>query len=86
MLATTTTHFCLDGIENFPFIEAPHGANQHIPRGITCDTVDDDMLGDNLQLVADDGDILLLTEQLQSPLNDNPAAYGYWSSSEASEA
>ena len=25
------------------------------------------MLGDNLQLVADDGDILLLTEQLQSP-------------------
>ena len=26
------------------------------------------MLGDNLQLVADDGDIFLLAEQLQSPL------------------
>ena len=64
MLAATTTHFRLDGIENFPFIEAPHRANQHISRSIACDSVDDDMLGDNLQLVADDGDILLLTEQL----------------------
>ena len=34
--------------------------------GITCDAVDNDVVGNDFQLVADNLDILILTEQLQS--------------------
>ena len=35
-------------------------------RGIACDAVDDDVVGNDFQLVADNLDILILAEQLQS--------------------